>query len=164
MPIPLSVVSSDSSSFSLSSTLSSESLEWASLREKLNQAKAGIEMTGILNGSFSQSYSGESGNYNNSHSDSISATLSKSLYDGGVSDAQKSISQLNIDQKSLQIKILEQSVILEIVSIHLNTLVANFTRKLREKKLRQKRTNIIPTPRSTTSKPRCKARRRPARR
>ena len=110
-----------------SSTLSSESLEWASLREKLNQAKAGIEMTGILNGSFSQSYSGESGNYNNSHSDSISATLSKSLYDGGLSDAQKSISQLNIDQKSLQIKILEQSVILEIVSIHLNTLVANFT-------------------------------------
>ena len=118
-----------------SSTLSSESLEWASLREKLNQAKAGIEMTGILNGSFSQSYSGESGNYNNSHSDSISATLSKSLYDGGVSDAQKSISQLNIDQKSLQIKILEQSVILEIVSIHLNTIVANFTRKLREKNL-----------------------------
>ena len=127
----------ESISFGLknSATLSAASLEWASLREKLNQANAGIEMTGMLNGSLSQSFSGESGNYNNSHSDSISATLSKSLYDGGVADAQKSISQLSIDQKSLQIKILEQSVILEIVSIHLDTLVANFVRKLRERNL-----------------------------
>jgi outer membrane protein TolC len=98
-----------------SNSLSASSLEWASLREKLNQSSAGKEITGTLKGSFSETYSGSDGDYNNSFSNSITATLSKKLYDGGVAKSSEGINSLKIDQKSIQIKVLEQKVILKLL-------------------------------------------------
>ena len=94
-----------------SNALHSASFEWASLNEKLKQSSAGKEIMGTLNGSLSETYSGTSGDYNNSFSNSITATLSKKLYDGGVAKSSEEISSLKIDQKTIQIKILEQNII-----------------------------------------------------
>ena len=71
-----SIESSITKGLNNSNSLSASSLEWASLREKLNQSSAGKEITGTLRGSFSETYSGSDGDYNNSFSNSITATLS----------------------------------------------------------------------------------------
>jgi len=115
-----------------SSLLSGASLEWASLSEKLNQSSAGKEITGTLKGSFSETYSGNSGDYNRSFSNGITATLSKKLYDGGVVRSSEKISNLKLSQKSIQIKILEQRIILEIINSHLNVFLSQKIKKLRE--------------------------------
>ena len=81
-----------------SSVLSAASLEWASLIEKLNQSSAGKEITGTLKSSFSETYSGTNGDFNDSFSNSITATLSKNLYDGGVS---KSSEKINLIKKGI---------------------------------------------------------------
>ena len=128
-----SIESSISKGLNNSNSLSASSLEWASLREKLNQSSAGKEITGTLRGSFSETYSGSDGDYNNSFSNSITATLSKKLYDGGVAKSSEEISSLKIDQKTIQIKILEQKVILEIINSHLNVFLSQKIRELREK-------------------------------
>ena len=72
-----------------SNALHSASFEWASLNEKLKQSSAGKEIMGTLNGSLSETYSGTSGDYNNSFSNSVTATISKKLYDGGVNKSSK---------------------------------------------------------------------------
>ena len=118
-----------------SSVLSAASLEWASLREKLNQSSAGKEIIGTLKSSFSETYSGTSGDFSDSFSNSITATLSKKLYDGGVSKASEKINRLKIDQKSLQIKLLEQDVILKIINLHLDVFLSKKIRELREQNI-----------------------------
>ena len=128
-----SIEASISKGLNNSNSLSASSLEWASLREKLNQSSAGKEITGTLKGSFSETYSGSDGDYNNSFSNSITATLSKKLYDGGVAKSSEEINSLKIDQKSIQIKILEQKVILEIINSHLNIFISQKIKELREK-------------------------------
>ena len=50
----------------ISNALHAASLEWASLNEKLNQSAAGKEIMGTFRGSLSETYSGTSGDYNNS--------------------------------------------------------------------------------------------------
>ena len=126
-----------SQGLSHSISLSAASLEWAALSEQLNQSSAGSEITGTLRGSFSESYSGQTGTYSNSHSNNITATLSKSLYDGGVTNNEKLIARLKIKQKSLQIKLMEQSVILDIALIHLKTFLAKKVKDLREKNIQR---------------------------
>ncbi len=105
-----SIESSISRGLNNSNSLSGASLEWASLKEKLNQSSAGKEITGTLQGSFSETYSGNSGDYNNSFSNSITATLSKKLYDGGVAKSSEKINNLRLSQKSIQIKFFLYSV------------------------------------------------------
>ena len=77
-----------------SSVLSAASLEWASLIEKLNQSSAGKEISGTLQGSLSESYSGSGWDFTDSFSNSITATLTKKLYDGGVSESSEKINSL----------------------------------------------------------------------
>ena len=118
-----------------SSVLSAVSLEWASLREKLNQSSAGKEITGTLQGSLSESYSGTGWDFNDSFSNSLTATLTKKLYDGGLSKSSEKINSLKIDQKSLQIKVLEQDIILKIINSHLDVFLSKKTRELREQNI-----------------------------
>ena len=56
-----SIESSISKGLKNSNSLSASSLEWASLREKLNQSSAGKEITGTLSGSFSETYPSSDG-------------------------------------------------------------------------------------------------------
>ena len=128
-----SIEASISKGLNYSNSLSGASLEWASLKEKLNQSSAGKEITGTLKGSFSETYSGNSGNYNNSFSNSITATLSKKLYDGGVFKSSAKINNLRLSQKSIQIKTLEQQIILEIINSHLNLFLSQKIKELRDK-------------------------------
>ena len=128
-----SIESSISKGLNNSNSLSGASLEWASLKEKLNQSSAGKEITGTLKGSFSETYSGSGGDYNNSFSNSITATLSKKLYDGGVVKSSEKINNLRLSQKSIQIKTLEQQIILKIINSHLNLFLSQKIKELRDK-------------------------------
>ena len=106
-----------------SNSLYAASLEWASLNEKLKQSFAGKDLVGTLSGSLSETYSVNSQN-SNSFSNSITATLSKEIYDGGVGKSSEAINNLNIDKKSIEIKILEQKIILEIINSHLDVFLS----------------------------------------
>ena len=116
-----------------SNSLYAASLEWASLNEKLKQSFAGKDLVGTLSGSLSETYSGNSQNYNNSFSNSVTATLSKKIFDGGVGKSSEAINNLNIDKKSIEIKILEQKIILEIINSHLDVFLSQKISQLREK-------------------------------
>ena len=86
-----------------------------------------------MKGSFSETYSGNSGDYNNNFSNSITATLSKKLYDGGVFKSSEKINNLRLSQKSILIKTLEQQIILEIINSHLNLFLSQKIKELRDK-------------------------------
>ena len=129
------IIQSISKGLENSKSLAGASLEWAAINEKKNQAYAGRELQGILNGSFSESLTGTSGSYNDSFSNSITATLKKTLYDGGVSEIGSLIGRLKLEQKSLQIKTLEQNVILDAIDAHLKVFLTKKIRQLREKNI-----------------------------
>ena len=137
--IPTTLISAQSLEESIhkglekSNSLYAASLEWASLNEKLKQSFAGQELVGTLSGSLSETYSGNSENYNNSFSNSVTATISKKIYDGGVGKSSEAINNLNIDKKSIEIKKLEQKIILEIINSHLNVFLSQKISQLREK-------------------------------
>ena len=98
--IPTTLISAQSLEESIhkglekSNSLYAASLEWASLNEKLKQSFAGQELVGTLSGSLSETYSGNSENYDNS----VTATISKKIFDGGVGKSSEAINNLNIDK------------------------------------------------------------------
>lgn len=121
-----------------SDSLKASSFEWAALNEVVNQSSAGTEIRGEISSSIQE---GKSGTFqsltNDTHNNSLTLSLSKSIFDGGKSKTLKDQAMLRIEQKKIQIKILEQSIILDSISKHLNTFVFFQTMKLREKNLKK---------------------------
>ena len=83
-----------------SDTLKASSFEWAALNEVVNQSSAGTEIRGEISSSIQE---GKSGTFqslsNDTHNNSLTLSLSKSIFDGGKSKTLKDQSMLRVEQK-----------------------------------------------------------------